>query len=167
MEQPPNIKQLFTDALMQTVSNYAETSSASITEFILHICGELRPYMIVTPGGAETLAEEIFTTELKRDFIFNLLFNFCPRLSFTETGKEFSKLISTLAFTLAIGDAVITTNDSEFKSLLPDELSTRIPDHETITNLLNSNKWLVMVLLISLYINVEDFNKAQSAQAKK
>lgn len=159
MEQTLKIKELFTEALMQTVSNYAETSSGHITAFILHVCGELRPYMIVTPGGAETLAEEIFTNELKRDFIFNLLFNFCPRLSFTDVGKEFSKLISTLAFTLAIGDVVTESADNQSTSLLPEELSTRIPDHETITNLLNSNKWLVMVLLISLYINVDDFNK--------
>lgn len=164
MEQTLKIKELFTEALMQTVSNYAETSSGHITAFILHVCGELRPYMIVTPGGAETLAEEIFTNELKRDFIFNLLFNFCPRLSFTDVGKEFSKLISTLAFTLAIGDAVTASTDNESTSLLPEELSTRIPDHETITNLLNSNKWLVMVLLISLYINVDDFNKTTPKQ---
>lgn len=164
MEQTLKIKELFTEALMQTVSNYAETSSGHITAFILHVCGELRPYMIVTPGGAETLAEEIFTNELKRDFIFNLLFNFCPRLSFTDVGKEFSKLISTLAFTLAIGDVVTASTDNESTSLLPEELSTRIPDHETITNLLNSNKWLVMVLLISLYINVDDFNKTTPKQ---
>lgn len=158
MEQTPNIKELFTSALTQTISNYAETSRNAITSFILHICGELRPYMIVTPAGAATLAEDIFTVELNRDFIFNLLFNFCPRLSFTDTGKEFGKLISALSFTLAIGDSCNTSSDND-ESLLPEELSTRLPDQNTITNLLMSNKWLVMVLLISLYINVEDFEK--------
>ena len=162
MENTPDIKSVFKDALNQTISNYAEKARATISHMILHICAEVRPYMIVTEAGAETISEEIFTVEICRDFIFNLLFNFCPRLSFSNTEKEFSKLVSCLAFTLAVGDRVGNINnrpnDGDFNKL-PEDISRRLPNHETINNLLEANKWLVMVLMISLYISVEDFPK--------
>lgn len=167
MENIIDIRSIFKSALEQTISNYAEKARLEISQFILHICGEVRPYMVVTNPGAETLADEIFTNELRRDFIFNLLFNFCPRLSFTETKKEFSKLIQTFSFTLAIGDKVSQEgvpdyqNNSPSFNKLPDELFRRLPTRETITGLLEANKWLMIVLLISLYVSVEDFSSLE------
>ncbi len=167
METTLNIKETFKLALDQTISNYAEKAKADIGEFILHIAGEIRPYMVVTDSGAEALAEEIFTVEVRRDFIFNLLFNFCPRLSFTDTGKEFSKLTSTLAFSLSIADRVSSgegppnsRNGDTRNNKLPEEIVRRLPSRSSIVELLEANKWLTMLLLISLYVSVDDFVKA-------
>lgn len=165
MENPIDIKAIFIEALNQTISNYAEKTKLEITQFILHICGELRPYMLVTETGAETLADEIFTNDLRRDFIFNLLFNFCPRLSFSNTEKEFSKLISGFSFTLALGDTVAVANQrNNNANKLPEEIITRLPNRSSIVDILEANKWLMMILLISMYITVDDFKQTEQAK---
>lgn len=164
METPINIKAIFIEALDQTISNYSEKTKLELSQFILHICGELRPYMLVTESGAETLADEIFTNDLRRDFLFNLLFNFCPRLSFSDTEKEFSKLIGGFSFTLALADKVNAINHRDNNTVsnkIPEEIIVRLPMHTAIVEILESNKWLVMVLLISMYVTVDDFKAAE------
>ena len=162
MDNVIDIKSIFKLALEQTISNYAETARLEISKLILHICGNVRSYMVVTDAGAESLSEEIFTNELYRDFIFNLLFNFCPRLSFTNPESEFNKLINSFSFTLAIGEYVKTDfersrDTGEHTNKLPEDILKRLPTKQMIRNLLINNKWLMMVLLISLYISIEDF----------
>lgn len=160
MENITNIKDVFKEALEQTISNYAEKARLDVSQMILHICAEVRPYMLVTDAGAETLADEIFTNDLRRDFIFNLLFNFCPRLSFTNVENEFKKIIDTLSFTLAIKDKVGNVVDDQYRVMInkiPDELTRRLSAKKDITTLLEHNKWLVMVLMINLFISIDDF----------
>ena len=160
MENITSIKNIFKEALEQTISNYAEKARLDVSQMILHICAEVRPYMLVTDAGAETLADEIFTNDLRRDFIFNLLFNFCPRLSFTNVENEFKKIIDTLSFTLAIKDKVGTVVDEQYRVMInkiPDELTMRLSAKKDISALLEHNKWLVMVLMINLFISIDDF----------
>ncbi len=169
MRNLTNIDITFKEALEQTISNYAEKARLEISALILHICGEIRPYIVVTEAGAETLADKIFTNDLYRDFIFNLLFNFCPRLSFKDTNNEFADLINVFSFTLAVGDAVKTsqvrdTNTSINK--LPTEITSRLPNSEMIKRLLSNNKWLMMVLLINMYVSVEDFEGKKTESVK-
>ncbi len=156
MEQN-QINTIFKEALNQTISNYAEKARLDVTHMLLHICGQIRPYMVVTEAGSEALSEEIFSNEIRRDFIFNLTFNFLSRIYFIDD-KLITKIISGFTHSLALTERV-NSSSSGYEALdkLPEELSNRIPTHEEIYNLLCSNKWLIIVLLINLYISVEDF----------
>lgn len=167
MDNPIDVKAVFQDALKQTISNYSDQARIEISMFIMHVCAQVRPYMLVTEAGAETMSDEVFLNDIRRDFVINLLFNFCPRLSFTNNvNAEFKKLISALTFSLSISDKTDqsgTTNQRyNDKSKLPTEIQTRLPTYDNIQALLDANKWLVMILLMALYISVEDFEPPKS-----
>ena len=154
------LKEIFKEALSQSIASYSERNRIAIYELLLHICGELRPYMVVTPAGAEAISDRIFSNDIHRDFIFTLLFNFTPRLSIDRIEENFAYVVRSLAFGLSNINKInipgyATANEDHIK--LPEEVVDRLPTESSIIQLLKSNKWLVMILLINLYMSVADF----------
>ncbi len=163
-----NLKEVFKEALSQTIANYTDNQKLEITHLILNICGQYRPYMLVTELGAEEISDEIFLSDIKRDFISNLLFNFCPRITFNNIKDIFQKIVITLSFSLTIGDTTILNdgppkeNKQNQYSKIPAEVNNRLPNYSDVSALLSNNKWLIMVLFIALYVNIEDFTIPQN-----
>lgn len=158
------VKQIFVESFEQSINTYGETERSVVAAFILNLCGRIRAYVIATKPGIELFSEQVFTTDTERDFILTLMFNFSTRLALSNINTKFNDIINALAFSLSPfnEEASNGRNKSSAECMIPSEILDRMESESDIRSNLQNNKWMVIVLLIKLYIDLEDFKQASA-----
>ncbi len=132
-------------------------SKEAVTEFVADLILRRPAYMLLTPAGLKEITTKVFEQEDVRDFVLALAFLF-----FARWGGE-TKDIEELAKNLAMGvsadagagfTSAITSNSGD-KLAIPEVLVANLPKYQTTVSVIASNKWLMVLLLIQLFVLID------------
>ena len=150
--------EVFQDSLNHVLGNLVGESKTSIKEFIVNYLLFHKPYMLVTPEGLPIAIDLVFGKEEYRDFIFNLHFVF-----FSRYGNGINE-VNGLIENLARGLSFYNVSPDNY---MPKEINTRLSTESNAFSLLAANKWLVSLVLISLFVNVDNTEFIKATTVKK
>jgi len=150
--------EVFQDSLNHVLGNLVGDSKLSIKEFIINILLFQKPYMLVTPEGLSVAIDLVFTKEEYRDFIFNLHYVFFSR--YGNGINELTGLIENLSRGLSF-------NSNDSNNFMPKEITSRLASQDSVYSLLLNNKWLITLLLIPLFINVDSSEFIKATNVKR
>jgi hypothetical protein len=147
LDQMNDVANSFKVALENALSGLVGESKTSASGFIASIALHQQAHMVVSPEGLKQIIAIVFSDAGNRDFIFNLSFRFFAGWSGNEAE------IDGLAASLASGCS--QTHYIGDYSGVPIELSARLPGQADIEQLLRSNKWLMIIILLLLYVVID------------
>ena len=148
-----DLQDLFNMALEQTIDNMGQNNREKIVTLMGEICYNKIPYMYAQPSYVRDIADLIFTDGPNRDFIFTLTFNFFVRAPMAA--DEFHVSIARdLANSVSM--RMVESKDT----IMPDEVNDRLDKTDDIIKLLMREKWLCVVLMISIFCRREYFEPA-------
>lgn len=143
----------FQDSVSHVLSNLVLESRQNIKHYIATIVLLEKPYILVGKEGIQRAIELVFLKEEYRDFIFTLHYTF-----FSRWGNDvnmFNGLIGNLARGIALSN--LSTN-----SIMPKDINYRLTTEELANDILLANTWLVIVILLQLFINVDTISIGMS-----
>lgn len=148
------VAEVFTGAFDHTLQLYIDDTRAIMRKFAAEILLWEKPYMLLTPEGASHCVNIVFGKELHRDFILMLSYVFFGR--FGNDDMAVGALARNLARAATQQVPPMTgRQNQEHGSIIPKAIYDRMPNYETATATLVSNRWLMIILLIQLFIVVE------------
>lgn len=145
-EEMVTVATIFQDSVKYVLEGYAPESRPKINEFIASIVMRERPYMLVTNTGIAHAATLVFSDDAYRDTILAIAFVFFSRWGGGNDG------ISALAQNLA--DGVSGDDMTGPNTAMPADVLRRLPIHNTTQAILANNKWLMILLMLILFIQV-------------
>lgn len=140
------VASVFIESFNHVVSNYVGESKNHAKLFTANIILKEKPYMIVSLEGLPHITEIVFGSDANRDFILTLSFTFFSRWGHSE--REVYGLINNLARGVSNANA-LTLN------AMPKDISSRLVSSENAAEILEANKWLIVIILMQLFITVE------------
>lgn len=144
------IAQIFQDSIFHVLMNMLDEDRSIIASDISIILLSEKPYMLLTYEGILRITDLVFSKENIRDFILNLHFVFFSRLG---NSKDYiNTLINNLAFGISLNSG------SEF-NCMPDDISKRLVKETNANDILNGNKWLIIILMIHLFVDLLTIKK--------
>lgn len=137
----------FQDAHVHVLHNYLVPEERNkLLEFVANVILRERPYMLVTQEGIKHAIDLAFKDDLIRDFVLKLSYVFFARYGNRQTH------VHALAANLARGAAMGIKHDY---AAIPDQIRMRLPEPAETTELLENNPWLMVILMIQLFIQLE------------
>lgn len=146
------VAETFNESLDFVLGNYPKEIRDELYMFIVEIIMLEKPYMLVGVEGLPYISKKVFTNEHIRDLLFTLQFTFISRCGLTDI--EYGKLVENIAQGLKL-----VSHGSV--SAMPKPISDRLSQFTDILEVLMSNSWLVMIMLIKLFVS------SNSAQTTK
>lgn len=146
----------FVDSLTHVLGNYLPESKIAIQTFIAEILLKEKPYMLVSPEGIARIQQQVFASEVHRDFIFTLHFTFFSRWGHTDSSV--AGLIGNIARGVAMSN-VMDGNE------MPAPIRSRLHTFASAERILLANQWLVIVLMLQLLV-VADLPVLKQKQPK-
>jgi hypothetical protein len=134
------IHQAYTSAVSRYIPGATKTQ---ITAFCAWVTN-LSLYSLCMTEHLLKVTDNVFADPVIRDFTMSLSANFHVR--FAEEGEQYKALIDILA------KGMCQAPGNDVDTLIPDVLSRRLPTVEDVTQLLGTEKWLVSLVLLSLFI---------------
>ena len=148
-EQLTEVRICFIDAFNALYSKYTDTETLpAITRFLGQMSLQVKPWVLLTNDGLQLLVRTVFENDIIRDFIFSLQFQF-----FSSWGHDASKYEGLVEI---ISDSVGIKREDLRSSLIPEQLTARLPVKDDCIDILIANKWLVIIALTQLYVTVTD-----------
>lgn len=147
-------------AFQTVLAQSGEENRLKIQRFAVRVIMEEKPYLWVTPQAMGHLMGEVFGDELIRDFVLSLQFHFFMRWG--EASQKFTTLTHALSWSVApAGQTTMRPQKSENDSLvaIPQVIQERLTSREDAQALMESNPWLVCLLLMRSYITLTDPKK--------
>lgn len=135
----------FQESFQHVLGNYVGDSRTHIQKFVAGVVLRQKPYMLVTEEGVQHAMKLAFGNEADRDFLFTLTYTFFSR--FGETNEPVKGLATALARGVSIG------SHNEL-SAVPEPLQKRLPVEVDVRAMLESNQWLMTLLMMQLCIQV-------------
>lgn len=162
------VERVFGEAFQQAVARLDDDYGEKIKKFVRRLVFQHKPYLLVTPEGLTAIAAEVFKDEQIRYFVTMLRFDFFTRWGEAH-GKEQS-LVGNLADGLGLRneqDGVLYTAENPGEDASPLDFRMRMATRAEAANVIDKNRWLLMLLLIQLYITPlpEEPPKKSSAPA--
>lgn len=118
-----------------------------VESFITHFLLSYQVASITMTSSLDTLVREIFGNKTVRDFVLTLQFNFFARWG--EAAVNFTSLTDSLSY----GVSMSGEEQAQF-CLVPKQLREAVPSQSEVRDLLNSNKWLVTLLVMKTAVSV-------------
>lgn len=150
---------VFIDSFRHVLSNSEETRRASMLEFALTVALKEKPYMLVTPSGLASLAAQVWSVEDCRDFLLQLSFVFFSRLG------ESDDFVLGLSRNLARGCSYVDTVVKQDYTAIPEVVGDRLADNVSALNIINANRWLMIVLLLQAFFDQKMLADATDSHA--
>lgn len=151
IENMKAIELAFRDAYNHTVSHFPDAARKNIiTRFTSSVTMQYSMYLVFTSDGLKKAISDVFGNDTIRDFVLRLTSSFFARL-----GNYDDELHNVLASAMCVFPVTSNQNTSMETVALPEEIKSRLPEYDDIRMLLASNKWLITVTMISLYLRVE------------
>jgi hypothetical protein len=152
------IGQVFKDSLDHVLKNakaLEQKSQERIIHFVYHNALYGKPFMLVTPMGVKNLVENVFSDVIVRDFVLQLSFVFYSRWG-TDNAK-YSQLAETLAFAVSADvEPLGISGTASVPCSIPPAVLADLPKTDGVRATLASNKWLSVVLLIALVVQMPE-----------
>lgn len=147
------VERVFAEAFQQAVARLDDEYGDKVKKFVRRLVFQHKPYLLVTPEGLITISGEVFKDEQVRYFVTMLRFDFFARWG-ENTGKE-GALIQNLADGLGLRneqDGVLYTAENPGEDASPLDFRMRLATRAEAYNVIDKNRWLLMLLLIQLYV---------------
>lgn len=150
-EEMQVLAETFQDSFKFMMTNAIGETKKRYTEFSARLVLQEKPYLLVTEEGLQHISGLVFSTPEIRDFILGLSFVFFSRQGFKEGQMD------DLARALARGTSSheYITNEEQRLDAIPKAIGSRMLSFNDVFPLLKANRWLMIVLLIQLFINVD------------
>ncbi len=149
-----SVETSFRDAYEHTVSNVLDPKRLDeIKLFLAGITTQTSIYMAFTTVGLPELMQNVFRTVGVREFVFNLSMAFNVRLGLTHV--ERSQLVDILTNAVSILPPNQANADPSVIAI-PKVVLDNLPSYEDIRELLNANNWLMTIVMVCLYLRVEN-----------
>lgn len=143
-----HIKDSFLDGLSQAINSFpAKADQAKIMGFILMITSQFVMQAAFTTQGIQRLSKLVMEDQFNRDFVFRLVSSFMTR--FGSNQEDYRFLIENLTTSLNVAGTDLRN------CTIPQELLDRLPDVELIRSTLSANPWMVVIVLMSLYVQTD------------
>lgn len=142
---------VFISSFNHVLNNYSDEAKADLLVFAMQLVTMEKPYMLVTEEGIQHIVAQVFGKEHYRDFIMMLAFTFFAR--FGRDRAEIEGLASNLARGATLACRTETTRVG--LNAVPQSIRDRLPNMETVRELLLANPWLTIVLLIQLFSSIK------------
>lgn len=153
IEKMNAIEIAFRDAYDHTLSHFPDTPRRdTILKFVSGITMQYAMYLAFTSDGLVKMIKSVFGNDTVRDFTLRLTGAFFARLGVSE--RDASNLHEVLASAMCVFPATRVDVDKDIIAI-PEELRMRLPEYEDVRSLLLANKWLVAIVMISLYLRIE------------
>lgn len=159
--QMDEVRRVFIESFQQVISNYLDESRSNIKLFVSELILREKSYMLLSYEGLPRLKQMVFGVENNRDFIFNLHFTFFSRWG--QSDNDVTGLIANVARGVALSSPTTT---SELNAM-PDDFTKRLINVNSATTLLSSNKWILIILLIQLFVAMDESGKKKSSMNSK
>lgn len=143
----------FLESLSQTLGNMGSENRSHALAFLLNLATSYTPAFMIQIFNIRELSESIFTSVLHRDFITTLAFNFYSRFP-DNIDDEYMTLVRKLSFAITL----YSGNNADGLEI-DKEVSSRLPSSESVIKTLKENRWLVVILVAILYVNVDEIRK--------
>jgi hypothetical protein len=137
---------VFKGSYDHVIQNTFGDTHNNVIKFVADIVLRTKPYLLLTHSGLSHIAETVFTNEEHRDFVLMLAFTFFSRFGGPDED------VSGLAYNLAKGAGQKTTS-GEY-GLIPNQINERLITTEDAAMVLLENKWLMVLLLLQLFVNI-------------
>lgn len=143
------VGEVFIDAFSRELTVWSKVVQGRLDEFISESVKLQSHSAFITTDGIEKIRNDVFADLTISDFVQSVSFRF---FSFWGRSKEgIDELCALLA--LAATQPVYDDSDNS-EVLLPDEYSERYKPEAEVFKLLKDNRWLVIVFLMRLFIEV-------------
>jgi hypothetical protein len=146
----------FRDAYEHTLSHFPDPTRRNVVlKFVSGITMQYSLYLAFTSDGLSRMMKDVFSNDTVRDFVLRLTGAFFTRLGMSE--QDNNELPEVLASALCVfpTPSIKNADVSSETVAVPEELKLRLPEYDDIKTLLLTNKWLVTVAMISLYLRIE------------
>ncbi len=151
------IGEVFKDSLEHVLRNtqaLEEKSRARIQHYVYHSALYDNPYMLLTMAGVKNAVETVFSDEVVRDFVLRLSFVFFSRWGTSD--EKYGQLIDTLAFAVSADVPTGFSGTQLVPCAIPSQVLADMPKSELARSTLYTNKWLSIVLLLQLVIQMPE-----------
>jgi len=144
--------EVFQETLRHQLQNYeGQTAHDKLIKFVAHIVLVEKPYLMTTSEGLPHLIDLVFRDPDIADFVLGLTFSFYARMAGDEGGKYHAFLCSVLADSVGYGAL-----RGRPICAIPGEIALRLADSQQTQQLLNDNRWIVVLLLMQLFVSLSD-----------
>lgn len=144
------VADVFQGAYEHVIGNLVGDTRIAIIGFVGQVVLKEKPYLLVTGEGLQHAIDLVFCNEQIRDFVLTLSYTFFARLG--ESSAHVRGLSENLARGVAQGSSA--SPRSVDYCAVPKDLSSRFTPETEALELIESNKWLVVLLLLPLFIQV-------------
>jgi hypothetical protein len=146
------IAEVFKGSLEHVLANsksFSQEGQDVISKFIYGFVMVNKPYMLATPLGVQHAVDTVFTNEIVRDFILTLAFVFSCRWG--ANTQRYAELVESIAFAVSASDA---SGHGRALNAIPQQILDELPRVDTVLPVLQENKWLVVLLLMQLTVQI-------------
>jgi hypothetical protein len=154
VEEWNQVGEVFKGSLEHVLANsksFSTEAQDKINRFLLGFVMIEKPYMLATPAGVQHAVETVFTDEIVRDFVLTLVFVFTARWG--SNSERFAELVESLAFAVSAQSPTHIAS-SPSKNSIPSPILAELPKEEMVVPVLLENKWLVVLLLAQLTVQL-------------
>lgn len=154
----------FMSSFAHVLKNQDEKAAEEILAFTLNIVGASNLYARFAPDTLPRLHESVFSSETIRDFLLSLQSVFIGRWVQGRGRDVVKALVDDLAlgisFDLGLNAISSPSSDEDLSAYnsLPEQLGDTLTGFDDAVKIVRANPWLISVLLIHLYINLESFD---------
>lgn len=141
------VREVCTDGYDQVVQQFTGQQLNELKTYLLTFSMGTSYYLTFTPQGMEATVGNIFTSEVKREFVMR--FTNCFLARFGDCHAKYTSLVETLVWSFDM-----VGSETQQYLAIPDEIQKRLPTGADIRKLLMSNKWLVAMSTLWLYHRV-------------
>jgi hypothetical protein len=153
VEQWREIAEVFGGSLDFVLTNvkrsYSPEGQERINKFVYDFVITQKPYMLMTQLGEQGAVETVFSDELIRDFILTVGFQFFTRWG--GSAERLNTLVESLAFAVSATDSLA---GDRRQNLIPGPILEDLPQESRALSVLRENKWLVVLLLMLLTVEI-------------
>lgn len=144
-EQMVEAAEVFREATRFVLSSTPPTERRALQEFLASLVIGEKPYLLVTQEGLGRAIQLVWSNPKVSDFVMSVSFVFFARWGHSDEAVE------GLCRNLARGVAMVTT-DFKDQSAVPQVMGERLSDMVAATQLIQANKWLVIILMFQLFV---------------
>lgn len=153
-EQVEIVRDAMIDAINVSYARIVDRATkTNVDHRLLELIVQINVSQVFTPDGIRRMSQTVYGDSVFRNFIMNLTTSFLMRIGNSE--KIYDRLVEQLAWASALYVKDEDSNGSKDPAYAaPEEISSRAVALNDIKEVLDSNRWMVSLLLVREYLQV-------------
>lgn len=146
---------IYQESFLHLLNNLGEADKIEVLKYTVDVISE-NTFLTGSPEDFAVFTDNLFSNLAARDFVLML-----QRIFFGRWVQGRGEgLINAMVYDLAVGLTISPMkNAPEGHKLVTEQIAQTIPKMETVIELLSNNLWFVTVMLMPLFLNLDDIEK--------